>query len=260
MYLNPLFTNVSQAERVALVQSSQLRSYRRNEVVLAAGSSSDCVYCVASGLLRVVEHGKGRAHATNVTTDFIRQNEFFIGPSLSEDTYQAKHTLVAALPAAVHLIPVVALRKICSSYPEVAIRLLELAIERMAVMRNQLRRMSALSTEDVVGRVLHQLTVLAPSSMGAFDKRISQSVIASYSGLSREVVNKTMRDMEQRGLVRRDDQGVHVPANFASTDFGNLLPAEENLARAEPSQVEPIFFESFPAPASDPSGRKPEDD
>ena len=108
--------------------------------------------------------------------------------------------------------------------------------------------------------MLHQFTQLAPVREGGYDKRISQSMIASYSGLSREVINKTMRDMEQRGLVRRDDQGVHVPANFASTDFGNLLPAEENLARAEPSRVEPIFFESFPAPASDPSGRKPEDD
>jgi CRP/FNR family cyclic AMP-dependent transcriptional regulator len=257
MYLNPLFANVSQAERVALVRRSELRSYRRNEVVLAAGSSSDSVYCVASGLLRVVEHGSGRAQPIDVTTDFIRQDEFFIGPSLAEDTYQARQTLVAALPASVHLIPIAALRNLCGAYPEVAIGLLELAIQRMAVMRNQLRRMSALSTEDVVSRVLHQLTVLAPASSGAFDKRISQSVIASYSGLSREVVNKTMRDMEHRGLVRRDDQGVHVPANFASTDFGSLLPVEKNLARVEPTQVAPVFLQGFSHPADIPHGRKP---
>ncbi len=258
MYLNPLFANVPQAERVALVRSSELRSYRRNEVVLAAGSWSDRVYCVASGLLRVVEHGSGRAQPVDVTTDFIRQGEFFIGPSLAEDTFQVRHTLVAALPSSVHLIPIVALRKLCSAYPEVAIGLLELAIARMAVMRNQLRRMSALSTEDVVSRVLHQLTVLAPASTGAFDKRISQSVIASYSGLSREVVNKTMRDMEQRGLVRRDDDGVHVPDDFASTDFGHLLPLEKNLASVEPTLVDPAFLRGISYPPADPWGRKPD--
>jgi CRP/FNR family cyclic AMP-dependent transcriptional regulator len=260
MYLNPLFANVSQAERVALVRTSELRSYRRNEVVLAAGSESDRIYCVASGLLRVVEHGSGRAQPVDVTTDFIRQDEFFIGPSMAQDAYLARHTLVAALPTSVHLVPIVALRALCSSYPEVAIGLLELAIKRMAVMRNQLRRMSALSTEDVVSRVLHQLTVLAPASTGAFDKRISQSVIASYAGLSREVVNKTMRDMEHRGLVRRDDQGVHVPANFASTDFGSLLPVEKNLAQAEPRQVDPVFLRGFAQPGGGPHGRKPKGD
>ena len=62
---------------------------------------------------------------------------------------------------------------------------------------------------------LHQLTQLAPVREGGYDKRISQSMIASYSGLSREVVNKTMRDMEQRGLLRRDAHAVHVMHTFA---------------------------------------------
>ena len=31
-----------------------------------------------------------------------------------------------------------------------------------------------------------------------------------------------MRAMEQRGLLRRDAQAVHVPEDFAQTDFGAL--------------------------------------
>ena len=63
--------------------------------------------------------------------------------------------------------------------------------------------------------MLRQLTQLARVREGGYDKRISQSMIASYSGLSREVVNKTMRDMEQRGLLRRDAHAVHVMHTFA---------------------------------------------
>ncbi|MFM9926880.1 Crp/Fnr family transcriptional regulator [Variovorax sp. H27-G14] len=241
MYLHPLIANVSKAERSALVQCSELRSYRRNETVLAADDWTDRVYCVASGLLRVVAHGKGSPQPSDVTTDFIRQDDFFLGPSLSEDNYQATQTLVAALPSAVYLVPVAEIRRLCASYPEVAIGLLGLAMKRMSVMRGQLRRISALSAEDLVSRVLHQLTLLAPASTGAYDKRITQSVIASYSGLSREVVNKTMRDMEHRGLVRRDDTGVHVPADFAVSDFGGLLPMDQGLAQAEPQQHDPLY-------------------
>ena len=63
--------------------------------------------------------------------------------------------------------------------------------------------------------MLRQLTQLARVREGGYDKRISRSMIASYSGLSREVVNKTMRDMEQRGLLRRDAHAVHVMHTFA---------------------------------------------
>ncbi|BEP41145.1 helix-turn-helix domain-containing protein [Variovorax sp. V15] len=63
--------------------------------------------------------------------------------------------------------------------------------------------------------MLRQLTQLARVREGGYDKRISRSMIASYSGLSREVVNKTMRDMEQRGLLRSDAHAVHVMHTFA---------------------------------------------
>ncbi|BEP62513.1 hypothetical protein GmRootV213_30670 [Variovorax sp. V213] len=211
------------ADRAALVKASELRSYRRNETVLAVDEWTDRFYCVASGLLRVVEHGRG--HGGDVTTEFIRRDDFFLGSSFTEDRHQATQTLIAALPSSVYLIPIAAMRKLCERHPQLSLALLDIAMKRVGVMRGQLRRVSALSSEDLVGRVLHQLTQLAPAKTGGYDKRITQSVIASYSGLSREVVNKTMRDMENRGLVRRDDHGVHVRADFVATDFD--LPLAE---------------------------------
>jgi len=228
MYLHALVSDLPQAERAALVQATELRSYRRNDIVLAVDEWTDRFYCVASGLLRVVAHGRGSSNG-DVTTDFIRKDDFFLGASLDEDRYQAGQTLVAALPSSVYLIPVSAMRRLCELHPKVVLTLLNLAMKRMSAMRGQLRRISSLSSEDLVGRVLYQLTQLAPATTGGYDKRITQSVIASYSGLSREVVNKTMRNMEDRGLVRRDEYGVHVPEAFAATDFG-LPPAEQNAS------------------------------
>ena len=134
---------------------------------------------------------------------------------------------------------------LCVRHPGVAMALLGLAMKRMSMLRGQMRRVTTLPSEDLVRRVLYQLTELAPASAGGYDKRISQSLIASYSGLSREVVNKTMRDMESRGLLRRDGDAVHVSPEFAATDFGALPPdssagrepvlgrAAEHLARAQ---------------------------
>jgi len=220
MYLHPLFQNVSTAERKTLIQCSELRSYRRNELVLQADQWTDRIYCVTSGLLRVVV--RGSTSSDHVTTDFIRRGDFFHGPSLNQDRYRAVPTLIAALPSSVYLVPVSAVRELFAKNPDVALGLLELAMKRMEMLRVQLRRISSLSAEGLVSRVLYELTQLAPGGSGGYDKRITQAVIASYSGLSREVVNKTMRDMENRGLVWRDEHGIHVHPNFASTDFGLL--------------------------------------
>ncbi|MET3464548.1 MULTISPECIES: helix-turn-helix domain-containing protein [Variovorax] len=67
-----------------------------------------------------------------------------------------------------------------------------------------------LPAEDSVLGVLQQLMRLAPAGERGYDRRITQSVLASYSGLSREVLNKTMRDFEQCGLVCRDNDAVRV--------------------------------------------------
>ncbi len=217
MYLHPLMANLPLAERTKLGESTQLNSYKRNEVVLTAGDSTDQIYCVASGLLRVVTLNP--RDDSEMTTELIGPNDFFFDLSIREDSYRSKQTLIAALPSSVYLVPIAEIRALCAKHPEVALGLLGLAMKRMSMLRGQFHRISMLTAEDSVLRVLQQLTRLAPAGEQGYDKRITQSVIASYSGLSREVVNKTMRDFELRGMVRRDDDGVHVTNDFAATDF-----------------------------------------
>ena len=214
MHLHPLIADLQPTERSALLECCELRSYKRDEILVDVDGWTDQIYCVASGLLRAVT--PGRNDGMEVTTDFIRRNEFFLGPSLSEDRYKATQTLIAALPSSVYLVPVSAIRKLCALYPVLTMGLIEHTMDRLTMMRGQLRRMSALPTETLVSRVLQELTQLAPTSSGGYDKRITQAVIASYSGLSRGAVNKAMRDLEDRGAVRRDEHGNRVMVEFAA--------------------------------------------
>lgn len=141
--MHTLVAGLPHADRAALVEASELRSYGCDETVLATGEWTDRLYCVASGLLRVVIHG--RSSSGDVVTDFIRQDEFFLGPSLSESRYRARQTLVAAQPSSVYLVPVSVMRVLCEQRPEVAVKLLGAAIKRMSAMRGQLRRDAALA-------------------------------------------------------------------------------------------------------------------
>jgi CRP/FNR family transcriptional regulator, cyclic AMP receptor protein len=243
MYLHPLTAGLPAAERESLARHSQLRYFKRNETVLQIGETTDRIYCVATGLLRV--SAPGRDANAEFTSEFIRPDDFFFDLTIREDSYRSTQALVATLPSSVYLVPIAVMRALCVRHPGVAMALLGLAMKRMSMLRGQMRRVTTLPSEDLVRRVLYQLTELAPASAGGYDKRISQSLIASYSGLSREVVNKTMRDMESRGLLRRDGDAVHVSPEFAATDFGALPPdssagrepvlgrAAEHLGRAQ---------------------------
>lgn len=219
MYLHPLLSaHVSDRERKALVKLIELRSFRRNEVVVAAEEWTTHVPCVGSGLVRVTVAGMGGS--AEVTTDFLRQDQFFLGDGMHAGRYQAGATLIAALPSSVYMIPAESLHALCVRYPELGFELMEQQVRRTHMLRQQLRKVSSLPSEVLVGRIMHDLTHLAPTHSGGYDKRITQAVIASFTGLSREQVNRIVKDMEGRGLISKGEGGVEVPTGFGSTDFG----------------------------------------
>ncbi|MGJ7574416.1 Crp/Fnr family transcriptional regulator [Variovorax sp. RB2P76] len=226
MSLHPLIARLPPADRLAFRELCELRPYARNETILAPNEWTRVFYWVESGLVRVVAEGRESAQEQEgVTTDFIRRHDLFVGASLHEPQYRATHRLVAVLPCTIYLVPISALRALCEQHHDIALDLLEREISRMNVLRRQVQRVSSLSSEEMVGHVLYKMTQIAPAGSEVYDKRVTQGVIASYAGLSREVVNRTMREMERRGMLLRDAQGVHVSKDFAGTDFG-LLPPE----------------------------------
>lgn len=207
MYLHSLLADVPAREREAWVRKLQLQHLRRNELLLDVDDETDCVFCVASGLLRLAVPASDRSE---VTTDFICKDDFFAGTGLNEASHPIDARLVAVLPSSVYRIPKPALLGMCHRHPSVAGRLIDIMLKRTSILRRQILRISSSSTEQLVQRTLHELTKLAPTDSGGYDKRITQSVIASFSGLSREKVNKTIRQMELRGLVHKDDCAVHI--------------------------------------------------
>lgn len=232
MYLHPLFAKVPSEDRKALVKRTEIRSYRRNDVILNLDDECGHIFCVGSGLLRVTVGGTSAT--ADITTDFIRQDEFFLCRSFQHDTYKAEGTVLAALPASVYVMPVPFIRGLLLKHPSLTLGLLEHVMGRTMTLRKQLGRLSLSSSEKLVSKILQELTQLAPVGEGGYDKRITQTVIASYSGLSREQVNKTMRDMEQRGLVRKDGSGVHVPPRFGDSDFSGLGEVPDPKPPPEP--------------------------
>jgi len=223
MYLHPLLRKIPSRERLELVRHIELRAFRRNDVVMNGGEVPAQIYCVANGLLRIVV-ARDSPETEEVTTDFVKRDELYLVSAFDAMQRHSRTSLVAALPSTVYVVPWSAFSGVFKRHPEVLLGLFELAVEQSARLRLRIRRVSSLASERLVGRALHELTQLAPAGDSGFDKRISQSVIASYTGLSREQVNKTMRDFEMRGALKRDSRAIKVPQGFAHSDYQTPVP------------------------------------
>jgi len=64
--------------------------------VVTAGESIEQIVCLDSGLLWVIT--PGHDEGADVTTQFVRRDDFFFERSIRQDRYEPRQTLVAALP------------------------------------------------------------------------------------------------------------------------------------------------------------------
>ena len=260
MYIHPLLASLPEAVRRFVSDASPLRSYKKGEVALAMNEGSMHAYCVASGLLRIVSAG---STDVDLTTGFLKPDEIYLGSSLvSEEAEPSDVRLVAALPTSAYLVPKKYLRKLCEQYPVVGLRLIDVTLEKNRMLRRQIRRVATLSAEQIVTRALYDLTQPGPEGSRAFDKRIPQSVIASYAGLSRPVVNRVFKEMEGRGLLQRGEDGIVLSREIgASTDFGLLDEASLADAPRDTEYLAPDFdlapqHQPDPAPGAPDASRQ----
>lgn len=235
MYIHPLLSAVPSRAREALIRLIKLRHFRRNEVVLNASDSIDALYCVGSGLLRA------EVHAPNgtVTTDLLGPDDLYLGAPLDGPPQVSTVSLVATLPSSVYVMPLWTLLRLCDSYPTVALTLMQIQCKQILALRKQIRRRTTLTAEHLVGRVLQELTELAPEGDQAFNRRISQDVIASYAGLSRPMVNKVLKALEERGVMQREGDAVRIHDDQAfHTGFYAPL-AHDEPCRPRPNPNDP---------------------
>jgi len=249
MYVHPLISSLPESVRQAVGSAAVLRSFRKSEIVLDVGQNCGSIYCVGSGLLRVVSTGSGD---TDLTTHFLKPDEIHLGPDLTRKEYPSEVRLVAALPSSVYLVPRQYLRALCEAYPTVALTLLDITLGRIQTMGRQMRRVATLSAEQIVGRALFDLTQQRPDGTRVLDKRIPQSVIASYAGLSRPVVNKVVKEMEGKGLLQRADDVFMLSERLGkSTDFDSLPPdSDSERAEGQSKYASPDFDMEIRGPRS----------
>ena len=191
----PLFASLPDTEVVPFGELMRERSYPKGSVILFEDDPGDALYLVVSGQVKVVLIGEdGR----EVILSVLGEGSFFGEMSLLDDEPRSAH-VIAMEDSVVLALRREDFRARLRSSPEVAIVLLKELSRRLRRADDQIGSLVLL---DVNGRVAELLVRLGTEEGGdRVTRKLTHATIAQMIGSSRETVSRTMRELQDRGLI-----------------------------------------------------------
>lgn len=183
----------------AIAERGGVRRYPANSILINEGDTSDSLYIVLNGRLRVyassesgrevvlAEHGPGE-YLGELALDGDKR-------SVSVKTLEATTCCV---------VPGVQLRRFLAENPEFALHMMEKLIRMVRRLTEQVK---SLALQDVYGRIARVLMELSDEA-GAervVRLKLTQQDIAARVGSSREMVNRVMKELTAGGYVSLRD-------------------------------------------------------
>ena len=180
----------------ALALRGQVRSYRKNTIVISEGDLGDTMFVVLKGSAKAFstdQNGREITYGTIAAGDYFGEMSLDGGPR-SASVMTLEPTMCSVISRA-------AVREHLAEEPQFAIELVAQVIRRARLATETARNIALL---DVYGRVVATLeSERGPGKPDApiLITPITHQSIASRVGASREMVSRLLKDLEKGGYI-----------------------------------------------------------
>ncbi len=168
----------------------------RGGIILNEGDAGDSLFAIATGRVKVFI---GDEDGREITLKLLGPGDFFGEMSLIDQ--EPRSASVSALePTTLKVLSYQAFHDCLGRFPGIGFAVMNGLGKRL---RDADRKISNLALMDVYGRVASTLLELAISSGGklVIGEKLSQQDIANMVGASREMVNRILKDLTDRGYI-----------------------------------------------------------
>jgi CRP/FNR family transcriptional regulator, nitrogen oxide reductase regulator len=205
----PFLKSLSAEALEAINQQFVEFGYHPGEIIYLAGDPVRRFYVVADGKVKLLQH---TLDGHNVLLDFLIPGEFFGSLEAREgqvyqDTAQA-HTSICVLST-----PTVEFRNILDAYPQAALRVLDLTMQRLQDAHQKVLHLSSMDVEQRIASTLLKLAekLGRPHEGGVLiDVPLSRDDLAKMSGTTAETASRVIRQLQSLGLIRSGRQWISV--------------------------------------------------
>ena len=201
----PLFSDLKKAEIKAITDSAITRTYPKNTVIIHEGDTSDSLYVILSGKVKVyVSNDSGR----EVILGVQGSGEYF-GEMALIDEMPRSASVMTMVQSKFCILSKALFESCLIKNPTIALKLLRTQSLRVRRLTLNVKNLALL---DVYGRVARALLNMATQHDDGMviEHRLTHQDIAKMVGASREMVSRIMKDLSEGGYIRSEGHLISI--------------------------------------------------
>jgi CRP/FNR family cyclic AMP-dependent transcriptional regulator len=201
----PFFTLLSDRELDVIRAVASEKSFPKNAVVLTEGEMGDSLYMIQSGKVKVFI---GDEEGREIILKILGPGAFF-GEMSMIDKQPRSASVTTIEPSTVQVLTHAAFERCVEQEPRIGNMVMQILAQRV---READRKIGTLALMDVYGRVASTLLELAVYTNGKLvvGEKLSQQDLANMVGASREMVNRILKDLTDRGFISIEAKAITI--------------------------------------------------
>jgi len=205
----PIFTDLTDSDLTKIASKMVPRVYEKGQMILLEESTGETFFIITQGAVKVTRLS---ANGREVILAILGESDFFGEMSLLDGEGRSAN-IVANEDAKVLTLSRSDFLDCLESYPKIAIALLEELAIRLRKSDQQIESLSLSDSEHRIGITLIRLAgELGTIKQGhvTIKNLPYQQDIANMAGTSRETVSRTLKLLEDKKLVRRENRNLTI--------------------------------------------------
>src|SRR5258708_7764492 len=201
----PFFTQLNDPERDVVRAGATEKNYPKNAVVLPEGEMGDSLYMIQAGKVKVFI---GDEEGREIILKILSPGAFFGEMSMIDK--QPRSASVTTIESSTFLVLAhTAFERCVEQVPRIGSLVMQCLAQRV---READRKIGTLALMDVYGRVASTLLELSVHKDGKLmvGEKLSQQDLANMVGASREMVNRILKDLSDRGFISIESKSITI--------------------------------------------------
>ena len=205
----PIFTDLTDSDLTKIASKMVPRVYEKGQMILLEESMGETFFIITQGAVKVTRLS---ADGREVILAILGESDFFGEMSLLDGGGRSAN-IVANEDAKVLTLSRNDFLDCLESYPKIAIALLEELATRLRKSDQQIESLSLSDSEHRIGitliRLAGELGTIKQGHVTVKNLPYQQD-IANMAGTSRETVSRTLKLLEDKKLVRRENRNLTI--------------------------------------------------
>lgn len=205
----PIFGDLTEEALLTISNLAVHRTYPKSALIVLEESRADTLYIIESGSVKITrlnEEGREVILAMLGSSEFFGEMALLDGQGRSANVMALEDTELVTLSRRDFL-------DVLNQFPSISIQLLREMTSRLRKSDQQIKSLSLSDAEHRIGIALHRIS----EDVGIFRKGEViiaqlpfQQDIANMAGTSRETVSRMLKNLDKKGLLKREGRKLII--------------------------------------------------